>query len=404
MRLYTHLSLGFPHPRFFIAPLTITAIILASFFLAACGGGETAATQVPTPVPATLVPPATDSPEPATAVPAQTAPPAATGSPGAGAATSVSPTALPTVPPTAATAGPTVAPTEVLASNAVRVLQRSCPEDFRQVLLDYDGEAEFDAEIVRQLSGEFTGLRPDCLEEGWDPEIPDEPEVCLTTDDLSSSLSYKKNPRSALTYLHPTMREVTDRFGEVIRLQVHFTRIPLLSMVPSDLLRVPLRPGESVGGCWLYEGPPEGGGKWTQSVIIYTSIHPDVGLMSRDRRGHSLNVILPNSFPACDLLLQQAVSARLEAGEVPDASAVMDLVEEVRTQAGGACDREKPWSWMYVPPMDGGAGGCPGSPLTGLQDNGDFVLNWGEHHFDGYGNSACWIRSPEGEWVGYLRE
>ena len=48
--------------------------------------------------------------------------------------------------------------------------------------------------------------------------------------------------------------------------------------------------------------------------------------------------------------------------------------------------------------------GCPGTPLTGMQDNGDFVLNWGEYHFDGYGKSACWIRSPEGECVGYLKE
>jgi len=156
----------------------------------------------------------------------------------------------------------------------------------------------------------------------------------------------------------------------------------------------------------LYEGSPEGGGKWTQSLVMYRggAIHPDVGLMDRDRTGMDVNVTLRNSYPECDGLLQEAVSARLDAGEVPDASAVMDLVEEVRTQAGGGCDRENPWSWMYVAPMDGGAGGCPGAPLIGLQENGSYVLNWGEYHFDGYGSSACWIRSPEGEWVGYLRE
>ena len=92
-------------------------------------------------------------------------------------------------------------------------------------------------------------------------------------------------------------------------------------------------------------------------------------------------------------------------GRGAGASAVMDLVEGVRTQAGGACNRENPWSWMYVPgQVDGGVGGCSGTRLTGLQDNGDFVLNWGEYHFDEYGKSACWVRSPEGEWVGYLKE
>ncbi|MYC37765.1 MAG: hypothetical protein F4X66_12775 [Chloroflexi bacterium] len=311
---------------------------------------------------------------------------------------------MPTAPPTA-TAGPTMAPTEMLASNAVRVLQRSCSEDFRQMLLDYDGEAEFDAEIVRQLSDRFVEDRPDCSAEGWDPEFPDKPEVCLVVKDLNSPLSYSHDRRSIRRFLHPTMRESASRFDDDIVLQVHFTKIPLLSMVPASLLQVPLRPGEAVGGCWLYSGPPEGGGKWTQSLIIYTAIHPEAGLLDRDRRGHSLNVILRNSYPECDRLLQEAVSARLDAGEVPDASEVMGLMEEVRTQAGGACGQGDSREWMYVStPMDGGAGGCPGDPLTGLQPDGSYVVNWGEHHFDGYGNSACWIRSPEGEWVGYLRE
>ena len=44
-------------------------------------------------------------------------------------------------------------------------------------------------------------------------------------------------------------------------------------------------------------------GKWTQSVIIYTAIHPEAGLLDRDRRGHSLNVILPISYPECDRAL-----------------------------------------------------------------------------------------------------
>ena len=384
-------------------PLLAAFLTLILVFLAACGGGGPAPTQVATLVPATQVPPATEPAATATAVPAPTAPPAATGSPGSGAATAESPTSAPTVPPAAATAGPTVAPTEILASNAVRVLQLSCSEMFRQMILDYDGD-EFNAEIVRGLSDEFVELQPHCLEEGWDPEFPTDPEVCLRTDSMGSYLTYKKDPRSELVYLLPTMRTEPSLLDGDISLQVHFTRVPLVSMVPSNLL--PLRPGEAVGGCWLYEGPPEGGGKWTQSLVMYRggAIHPDVGLMDRDRTGHSLNVILRNSYPECDRSLQEAVSARLEAGEVPDASAVMDLVGEVRTQAGGACDREDPWSWMFVPPMDDGAGGCPGAPLTGLQESGSYVVNWGEHHFDGYGRSACWIRSPEGEWVGYLRE
>ena len=296
-----------------------------------------------------------------------------------------------------------MAPTEVLASNAVRILWRSCVEDFRQTLLDYDGD-EFNAEVVRQLSDRFVEDRPDCLAEGWDPEFPDEPEVCYHADTLDWSMSYKRNRRSALVYLLPTMRQ-TSRLSDSIALQVHFSRVRLLSMVPADML--PVVPGEVVGGCWSYSGDSSGGGRWTQSLFKYPAgaFYPDLGVRQKEWIDVSLNETLRYSYPECNLLLQEAISARLDAGEVPDASAVMDLVEEVRAQAWGACDRENPWSWMFAPtPVDGGAGGCPGTPLTGMQDNGSYVLNWGEHHFDGYGRSACWIRSPEGEWVGYLKE
>ena len=70
----------------------------------------------------------------------------------------------------AATVAPAVAPTEMLATNAVRVLRRSCVEDFRQMLLDYDGDA-FNAEIVRGLSDEFVELRPDLFGRGLGPRV-----------------------------------------------------------------------------------------------------------------------------------------------------------------------------------------------------------------------------------------
>lgn len=275
------------------------------------------------------------------------------------------------------------------------------------MLVLYDGPEEFGPEVVRRLSDEFVGLRPDCLAEGWDPEFPTDPEVCVLTGP-QGSFTFKKDPRSRLEYMSPTMRrESEQRTGEgivtTVTLQVHFTRVPLLSTVPPEM--TPVVAGEVVGGCWTYSGPPEGGGRWMQTLIKYRGeVHPDVGVMDRDWTGASWNKNLRNAYPECDSLLQTVISTQLDAGEVPDASAVMDLVEEVRMQAGGGCDRDSPWSWMYVStPMDGGSGGCPGTPLTGLQESGSYVLNWGEHHFDGYGNSACWIRSSEGDWVGYLR-
>ena len=200
--------------RLFGFPLLVAFLTLILVLLAACGGGDTPATQVLTSVPATPVPPVTEPPASATDVPAPTAPLAATGSPRSGATTPESRTASTTVPPAvAATVAPAVAPTEMLATNAVRVLRRSCVEDFRQMLLDYDGDA-FNAEIVRGLSDEFVELRPDCLAEGWDPEFPDKPEVCLVAKDLDSPLSYTHDRRSVRRFLHPTMRDSSGRFND----------------------------------------------------------------------------------------------------------------------------------------------------------------------------------------------
>ena len=275
------------------------------------------------------------------------------------------------------------------------------------MLLDYSHDEEFNAEVVRRLSDEFTQARPDCLAEGWDPEFPVEPEVCIDSGTLQTANSYKEDRRSLLSYLHPTRRWVHEAYARdgvsyTVTLQIHFTRVPLLSMVPAVML--PVNPGEFVGGCWSYGGPPEGGGQWAQSLIKYRgSSLPEGGVLRDvDWVRIALNENLRYSYPECDRLLQTVISTRLESGLELDASGILGLVEEVRVSADGVCDRESHRSWNPAP-VDGGVGGCPGDPLPGVQDNGDFVLNWGEHHFDGYGNSACWVRSPEGDWVGYLK-
>ena len=272
------------------------------------------------------------------------------------------------------------------------------------MILDYDGD-EFNAEIVRGLSDEFVELRPTAWLRAGIPSSRINRRSALWSRIWIVLFPTTHDRRSVRRFLHPTMRDSCGRFSDdIVYLQVHFTRIPLLSMVPSDLLRVPLRPGEAVGGCWLYSGPPEGGGKWTQSVIIYTAIHPEAGLLDRDRRGHSLNVILPISYPECDELLQEAVSARLEAGEVPDASCGYGP-RGGGQGAGRGCLRPGESLVVDVCAADGRRGGrMPRSSSHRVAGDGSYVVNWGEHHFDGYGRSACWIRSPEGEWVGYLRE
>ena len=185
--LCTRPLFGFPPAGVILVALMFTAFLS----LAACGGGDSAdgppATPVPTDVPATPIPPTTDLPAPNTVSPMATVPPAATQSPESDVSTPEAPTespvAAPTDPPVAApTVAAQVAPTEAPASfflpRAVRNLGFSCSEQFRQALLEYDGVEEFGAEVARRLSDEFLEIRPDCLAEGWDPDISVGDQVC----------------------------------------------------------------------------------------------------------------------------------------------------------------------------------------------------------------------------------
>ena len=47
----------------------------------------------------------------------------------------------------------------------------SCVEQYRRMLLDYDGRLVFGAEVAWSLSEELKELRPDCVESGWNPVL-----------------------------------------------------------------------------------------------------------------------------------------------------------------------------------------------------------------------------------------
>ena len=119
-----------------------------------------------------------------------------------------------------------------------------------------------------------------------------------------------------------------------------------------------------------------------------------------------------NTFPDCDVLLQDALSRRVDSGEAVDVAGVLEAVEEAREQGGPGCAEDiYPWGGWVPSPVDGPSGGCPGSPSTGLQPDEALIVNWSERHRDAlsrdyrdsYGWSSCWVREPDGEWGAYLR-
>ena len=387
--------------------------ILVITVLAACGGGSddsggSGSTSTSTPFQATPASPAEVSSTQAS--PSRAASTSATASSSVPAPTS-EPTVVapkPTSPPE-----PTEAPAKV--SLPAPVTMFNCEDQFRQMLVDYDGVEEFGAEVVTRLSGEFTEVRPDCLAQGWNPEFPVEPLLCREWTDLPGSLQYKITKASGDYYISPTMRSEVEDFARMpegvvmvtwVRMNIHLNRVPLLSDVPA---KISAGAGSLVGGCWTYKGVRGVlgvQGVWSRTFINYSTQAAGRVVVVNRARPDVIALRVPLAFPECDSLLQSALSKGLDAGETYDGTGVGDVVDVVRGLAGGACDSVVgPWGGWLPGPVDGPAQGCPVMAPTGVQGDRTFVLHWPEEdHFDGYGASACWVRSPEGEWGSYLRK
>ena len=384
-------------------PILAAALLALMLALAACGGGDAPEPVEPTEAPASTVQPAPTRASGSTAstpAPASTSAPRSTESP--------APTGAATPTPTSAPAEPTPVPAMVLPPGLLT--DRPCEEEFRETLVNYDGVERFDAALVTALSNEFVELRPDCLAQGWAPEFPDEPQVCEESGDLPGGIYFKYNPRAHSQFVAPTQWSVdTSRVtgaGDVtvIRINVHLNRVPLSSDLPKSMN---YSEGDLVGGCWAYKGSiyPDGysSGRWYRSFFKYRLRGESV---IRNRVSHSnsrVGISSPTSQPECDVHLQGLLSEELDAGAVPDAVSMAALIAKVRSEAGGACAAERGDAMLWQPlPLDGASLACPVGSQPGLQPNGSFVLNWGDKHYDLYGHSACWLRSPEGEWGAYL--
>ena len=283
------------------------------------------------------------------------------------------------------------------------------------MLANYDGPERFDAALVTSLSEEFGALHPGCMAQGWDPEFTQEPYVCDEWEDLPGSITHKLSKGSRKKYISPTMWAISERLaGEAtnIRINVHLARVPLTSDIPSSMQA---SPGESVGGCWTYGGfrgrDGQSFGVWIRSYFKYKLVgDPPIVRTNRAFTETPKNFVLavysPSAHWECDTLLQAALSGDLEAGRPVGLAGVDGLVLQVRASQGAACAaewEERGGAPLWQPsPVEGPSLACPVGSPTGLEADGFFVVNWSEDHHDLYGSSACWVRSPEGEWGAYL--
>ncbi len=226
----------------------------------------------------------------------------------------------------------------------------SCVDQYRRMLLDYDGRLLFGAEVAWSLSEDLKRLRPDCVESGWNPVL-DTGVACVSGSvagvDISLGLTRRIHsvaPPRAL----PTGRD--DR-GNVL---VHFKRVPLFDR----------------SGCWYYNSARRA---WAWSVSGF-----DEGI-DRPR------------FPVCDKLLRElAASDGDDFGPVHVARAL----DEARRQLPAECG-----SLLWNPfPESGSHRDCGVPGVTGRNDDGALVITWHPDYLPADG-SVCWaLPLDSGSW------
>ena len=226
----------------------------------------------------------------------------------------------------------------------------SCVEQYRRMLLDYDGRLVFGAEVAWSLSEELKELRPDCVESGWNPVL-DTGLTCVPGSiagvDISLGLTRRLHS-VALPRALPTGRD--DR-GNIL---VHFKRVPLVDRA----------------GCWYYNSARMAWAWWVAGV--------------------GSGVDRPR-FPVCDQRLRElAASDGGDFGPVHVARAL----DEARRQLSVECG-----SPLWKPfPESGSHSDCGVPGITGRNDDGALVITWHPDYLPADG-SVCWVFLPDsGSW------
>ena len=401
------------HIRLPILAAVLAVLVLA---LAACGGGGGSQAGPEPTVPPTSSEESTSVPAATTASPAFT--PVPTASTGGASATAEARSSVPATAAPAATEGPEDTPVPDPTPAMLRpapVTLPDCGDSFRGMLVENADPATFNVDVVNALNSEFMGLRPDCVERGWAPEFSQEAIVCETTVQGGSAPAIRRQGVrwaevvDTMAELPPIYGDSGEPEGFWLEVLVHLTRVPFESEIPDDR---ELAFSRVIGGCWHYRAEEGSAGFWSLSFVGYTRADRAGGMVAG---AHTDGVFdsVDDPYPGCERRLQDALSRSLDAGEEVDLPVVLGAVAQVRGEAGGGCpDEVEPLVRGWFPsPVEGPTPGCPGSPVSGLQPDGAYILNFAETwresfskpYRDSYGQSACWVRSPDGEWGSYLR-
>ena len=223
---------------------------------------------------------------------------------------------------------------------------RSCTSHYRQMLIDYRGRVLFGSHVALLLSRELRDLRPDCVEQGWEPRF-EANVVCgfgkVAGMRISNALTWQSHSLASSRAL-PTAR---DGRGNIL---VHFARLPLVDQ----------------RGCWYYSASRKA---WAWKI--------SGGDSAIDRP----------EFPVCDHRLQELLSASTDEDFGP--LQVARALDEVRLQMSARCGS----SLWDIFPASGSHEDCGVAGNTGLNPLGFLVITWHEDHIPADG-AVCWALPP----------
>ena len=229
----------------------------------------------------------------------------------------------------------------------------SCVDQFRRMVVSYEGREPFGPEVAGGLSDELLMMRPDCAEQKWSPEFGLEP-VCVQDKVAGKRLPGGLLRREGELGHASALSTRKDGVGNVV---LHFDRVPF----------------EDTRGCWVFT---KFDARWAWAVS-----------------GVGSGIDGPR-FPWCEQALREKV---VGLGDGAGSLDVARGIEEVRSELGGRCHRE---AWDLFP-QDGGHAQC-GGEVTGWTGKDLLVVNWQIEH-PASGGVVCWVYVPgTGEWLDYM--
>ena len=231
------------------------------------------------------------------------------------------------------------------------VWQLPCADEYRRMLLRYEGREEFGVPVVERLWHEFLELRPECAAEGGELEAA-KSSVCANSPFGESTKG---------SYFTEMLYSGTDWPA----VYVNFLKMPFDGRL----------------GCWIRDR----GDYWR-----WLAMEPIPGKIPEQVRHRNWREaergVFQDPYPACDELLRIMLPRVAAARGGLDTAAVAAAVDRVNDLVPDDCASHR-WE-LY--PQDEPHAECEVQSPTGPLPEGGYVIHWEDPSIEASGR-PCWV-------------